>query len=513
MTSLYDSTRRPVALGNELARGGQGVVLRVAGDSGVLAKLYVPAPGEGQEDKLRWMTGHPPADPGRASGHASIAWPIDLLYDPQRRFVGYLMPYVQDAVPILQVFNPRSRAAMLPAFDRHYLHRAARNLAGALGALHEHEYVVGDLNESNVLVTPSALVTLIDTDSFQVQEPAQGRIIVYPCPVGKLEYTAPELQGAHFDASMRRWEHDAFALGVLAFQLLMEGNHPFRARWLKPGEPPPLEARIKRGYFPYMAEKDGGDWPVEPAPGVPPLDILHPELVWLLRRCFVEGHAQPSRRPAAREWEKSLAAAEADLVACQNGHVFDRHSASCPICGGQARGARRATRAAPRSQQPVANAPRRTQAGRAGPAGPSSGGAYGAGRAGMPGAPAWLRLLWEMALVLAGAPGAPGSGPAAGSPGQPSSASERLFRWAAQRLVQAVQQGMGRNASSATVRSASAGGAAQAMPCPRCGWANHPEEIYCQRCAFPLAGTRPCPHCGRPMPRNTLFCTHCQARL
>ena len=57
---------------------------------------------------------------------------------------------------------------LLPSFNRRYLHRTARNLAAALRALHESDYVIGDLNESNVMVTPSALVTVIDADSFQV---------------------------------------------------------------------------------------------------------------------------------------------------------------------------------------------------------------------------------------------------------------------------------------------------------------------------------------------------------
>ena len=40
-------------------------------------------------------------------------------------------------------------------------------------------------------------------------------------------------------------------LAVLIYQLLMEGNHPFRAQWLGSGEPPPLEERIRLGCFPY----------------------------------------------------------------------------------------------------------------------------------------------------------------------------------------------------------------------------------------------------------------------
>ena len=50
---------------------------------------------------------------------------------------------------------------------------------------------MGDLNESNVLVTPTALVAVIDCDSFQVQAVRGGRVVTYPCPVGKLAIRKP----------------------------------------------------------------------------------------------------------------------------------------------------------------------------------------------------------------------------------------------------------------------------------------------------------------------------------
>ena len=152
---------------------------------------------------------------------------------------------------MLFVFNPRTRASRCRLSTAATSTAAARNLAAALGVLHESNYIVGDLNESNVLVTPSAMVTLIDVDSFQVQEPRNGRIIVYAPHVGKLEYTPWELQGHALGEVLRQTQHDDFALGVLMFQMLMEGNHPFRARWLRPGDRRPIEERIRQGWFPY----------------------------------------------------------------------------------------------------------------------------------------------------------------------------------------------------------------------------------------------------------------------
>ena len=219
-------------------------------DPAWIAKIYEPAPRPNYPAKLAWMLNHPPANPTAALGHPSLAWPAALLYDQEHRLAGYRMPYIKEAAPILVVFNPRRRSETLPQFDRRYLHRTACNLATAIGALHQSNYVVGDLNESNILVNSSALVSLIDTDSFQVQEPNGGQMITYACPVAKPEYTPPELQGKSLSSIVRTPEQDAFGLGVLIFQLLMEGNHPFRAQWLGKGDPPPIEERIAIGRFP-----------------------------------------------------------------------------------------------------------------------------------------------------------------------------------------------------------------------------------------------------------------------
>src|SRR5205807_3008042 len=174
---------------------------------------------------------------------------------------------------------------------------------------------VGDLNESNVLASETALVTLVDTDSFQVRDPQTGTI--HRCPVGKPEFTPPELQGKAFRQLDRAPEHDAFGLAVLIFQLLMEGAHPFAG--IVPGreDPPPMAERIAAGRFPhrppraalfFLRRRAAG--PRRPNPLAPPFEILHPELRRLFVRCFVAGHRRPRARPGAQEWQRALEHAE-----------------------------------------------------------------------------------------------------------------------------------------------------------------------------------------------------------
>jgi hypothetical protein len=181
------------------------------------------------------------------------------------------------------------------------------------------------------LVSDQALVTLVDADSFQVRDSETG--VVYRSLVGKPEYTPPELQGCSFADVDRQPEHDAFALAVLIFRLLMEGFHPFDGVYRGRGEPPELGARIRNGYFPYARGRTG----IEPSPLAPPFEMLHPDLQALFVRCFEEGHRNRSVRPRVEDWLEALEGAEDALQQCgQNEqHYYWVHWSGCPWCARQ----------------------------------------------------------------------------------------------------------------------------------------------------------------------------------
>jgi serine/threonine protein kinase len=311
-----------------LGAGGEARVYAVRQERGLVAKIYHhPTPERAR--KLEAMLANPPDDPMRSQGHASIAWPVDLLCQPGDRahVVGYLMPRVSGMSSVIDFYNPKARLRNCPVFHYLYLHRTARNLASAFGALHARGYVVGDVNESNILAKDTALVTLVDTDSFQVRDTA-GRL--HRCTVGKPEYTPPELQGKTFSQVDRSAEHDLFGLGVVIFQLLMEGTHPFAGVYRGVGDAPAIEDRIKAGHFPHGRFRV----PYGSVPLAPPFEVLHPKLQRLAARCFEDGHRDPSARPHAHEWTSALSAAEAALVTCRanDQHRYGSHLPACPWC-------------------------------------------------------------------------------------------------------------------------------------------------------------------------------------
>ncbi|HEV7587931.1 MAG TPA: hypothetical protein VGO40_07340 [Longimicrobium sp.] len=306
----------------EIGAGGEARVLRVPGDDTLVAKLYRD-PTLGRAAKLARMMEAPPALAG-----AALAWPVDLLTAPNGRFAGFLMPRAEGP-RLFELYNPVSRRRAAPLCDWGRMHRVGASLAAAFDALHGHGYVVGDVNESNILVSPEdASVTLVDADSFQVRDPLTGA--VHRSGVGKAEFTPPELQGARFADVDRAPEHDRFGLAALLFLLLMEGTHPFAQRFEGDAEALPVEERIRRGLYPY-ARRDGDCRPPRLAPPIETLDL---GLQALFARCFVDGQTDPASRPSAAEWRDALAQAEGALRACDANpqHRFAAHVPFCPWC-------------------------------------------------------------------------------------------------------------------------------------------------------------------------------------
>jgi len=325
--TVSSPTGERFALDQRFNRGGEAEIWTIRREPHLVAKLY-HQPTLAHEAKLTAMLANPPQQPG---SHPAVAWPLQLLYC-EKRFAGYMMPRVHDSRPIFQFYNPVQRSRMSESYPwRYFLHRAARNLASAVELVHKRGYVIGDLNESNVLVNRSALVTLVDVDSFQV---ATNSGNIYRSMVGKAEFTPPELQALDFKSIDRNATHDHFGLAVLIFYLLMEGYHPFagvRTDHVSVGR---VDLHgIRHGLFPYTREQE-----VEPPPNAPTFMWLDPDIQRSFRCAFIEGHDAPHHRPSAIEWQDVLAVAESALVTCQSTdqHIYANHLGRCPHCARKA---------------------------------------------------------------------------------------------------------------------------------------------------------------------------------
>ena len=316
-----------------LGCGGQGTIYAVPQDSSLVAKVY-HHPSPDNRRKVEIMIANPCARIGN-SGNPG-AWPTEPLFkDPSRRcFIGFLMHRVRGAQPVHELYTPKTRKEKCPNFDYRYLLRTAINMASTVHLAHDRDYVIGDINESNLLVHDNAVVTWVDIDSWQVRDPKTHT--VFRCPVGKPDFTPPELLKKNFAGIDRTPEHDLFGFAVLLFKLLMEGTHCFDGIWQGVGDPPSVQARIMAGHFPYGRRRGS----LAPKALAPPAQMLHPRLNELFSQCFEDGHLNPRARPDARAWRDVLKEAEGKLIVCRKNprHWHGQHlGLFCPWCERAAR--------------------------------------------------------------------------------------------------------------------------------------------------------------------------------
>lgn len=323
-TTLLTETGETVHLTRQLASSGEGVVWETDRQN-FLAKVYHTATPD-RIAKLRVMVANPPYDPMLRQSHISFAWPQALLFTPQGQPVGFLMPAIRDSVKLSSIYNPRLRNRKAPRFNWYYLHATALNVASVIESIHAKGYVVGDIKPQNLLVNNRALVSVIDTDSFQILDPQSQQI--YRCLVGSEGFTPPELMGKELGKLDQSEVHDRYRLGVLVY-LLLFGDHPFKGKWVGMGEAPNPVDLARRGYWPF-----GPGSLIQPGPSTVPLDIVHTELQRCFHRCFTDGHQQPQQRPTAAEWSQALRQSISSLKVCQtqSNHYYSRTQLHCYWC-------------------------------------------------------------------------------------------------------------------------------------------------------------------------------------
>ena len=159
----------------------------------------------------------------------SIVWPIDILFDDNDNFLGYVMKQIIQGTT-LNMISSKTEYSLYKKLI------IAKNLCSVLNSIHKDELICGDLNPRNIKVDiNTGRVTLVDIDSFNVVDKDTGK--EFRCEVGVPEHLPREIHellSEHRDCNLLNLPKnpftratDLFALAVHIFSLLMNGCHPF----------------------------------------------------------------------------------------------------------------------------------------------------------------------------------------------------------------------------------------------------------------------------------------------
>ena len=326
MNVFKNSAGQVIELAKELGRGGEGVVFDINCRPNQVAKIW-HRPNRADSNavrayrdagcKLEIMVANRPEIRTNGGGlftqkHPFISWPDEILYNRNDEVVGFLMPKVDRSrfYESFHYFIPTARQDMETELNKTFRDKdfllMARNLAEAVAEVHKSGYIIGDVNEKNVLINDQARVILVDSDSMQMRDSQTGEL--YRCTKGREDYTTPRLQGCNFGDVDRIQDDDRFGLAVLIFKMTMHGVHPYASR----SDPANKNAiaelgeKIKLEYFPY---NESGHTPEDYQPSDNYRRAwrdVNFEMRQLFRRAFDPDATNSSERPSPEEWIAEL---------------------------------------------------------------------------------------------------------------------------------------------------------------------------------------------------------------
>lgn len=325
MSFLLPGGGRVLLQPNNLGGGAEGLVYGLDGTADLCAKIYLDQGDPTRGPRLAALRRTAPATwEGDNAEHLHVAWPREVLHDDAGGTAGFLMPLVEGK-SLTALFDPGQRIEAVDDPTWRVQVAVAARAARLLAMLHAADIVVGDVSPTNMLVSRSGHVTLIDCDAVQFTDPRSGEL--FRCTKVTPEYAPPmSANGQALTPS-----HDNFGLAILVCQLLMEGDHPFEGVPVDPNAPDfaaaeNIQQQNNRIIFPERFVT---------VPGAAPVGLLPPEVRQLVVDCFGAGHRDPAARPTAQAWADALDRAGFQLMGCRENerHVYHSSLPECVWCG------------------------------------------------------------------------------------------------------------------------------------------------------------------------------------
>lgn len=273
----------------EISSGGEGTIYETDQQDTVCKIYHRDRLTTLRERKIKLML-------SRRIVKAGLCWPLDYATNASGEFVGYVMPRAQGRPMQRSMFVKPVLEQSFPEWTRVDLVNLCLAFLEHVRHLHQLNIIIGDVNPLNLLVTAeSNRLAIVDTDSFQIEG--------FPCPVGTVNFTPPEIQGANYANFLRTREQELFAVATMLFMILHPGKPPYAQQG---GGDPAANIKGRQFAYPYHGTTTGrapeGPW-----------QLIWANLPSRLQEAFWKVF-QGNQRVGVDEWWSILKAYRSDLL-------------------------------------------------------------------------------------------------------------------------------------------------------------------------------------------------------
>jgi len=229
--NVHDDKGKIISIHSQIGKGGEGTTYLTSDNK--VAKIYIKNKLTPEKElKLKLMIQQP------INMHG-ICWPEKLIYKDSG-FVGYVMSRAIGKEMQKCLFVKPLLTQNFPGWTRLNLVDLCISMLDKIVHLHKYNIIIGDINPLNILISEKGESFFVDTDSYQIGS--------FPCPVGTVNFTAPEIQGKDYKSFLRSKEHEYFAIATLLFMTLLPGKPPYS---FQGGGNPGENIRLRNFSYPF----------------------------------------------------------------------------------------------------------------------------------------------------------------------------------------------------------------------------------------------------------------------
>lgn len=149
-----------------------------------------------------------------------VCWPVDILTDSNKCFVGILVPASRGTQLTRSIFNGATGLSQyFPKWNKYDLCVLSMTILDKVHRMHDLGLLFGCINPASIYIVDTSEVYFVDTDCWQIEG--------YPALSHNQTFTPPELLRDNNTQLLYSMDQENYQIAVMTFMLMMPGKFPY----------------------------------------------------------------------------------------------------------------------------------------------------------------------------------------------------------------------------------------------------------------------------------------------